>query len=106
MASPVSDADVTEALRAYGLHLRRRRILDQMHELHFAGESGGGKIHVVVDGRGALQNVDIDPALMGPEAAPSLGDLIVAATRVAMQQRDAAARHALIQAGLDAEDVA
>lgn len=104
MASSVSDADVADALRAYGLQLRRQRMLDMMADLEFAGESGGGRVAVVMDGKGRLQKVMIDPALMTPDSAASLGELIVAATRVAGQRREAATRHALLQARLEAED--
>ncbi|MDF3075088.1 MAG: hypothetical protein K0S54_2755 [Alphaproteobacteria bacterium] len=103
MVLPVSDADVANALRAYGLHLRRRRILDQMSNMEFSGAAGGGKVNVVVNGKGDLHKIAIDPALMAPDAAASLGELIVVAARLACQQREAAARHALIQAGLDPE---
>lgn len=103
MGSAPSDFDLADALRTHGLSLRRRRILDLMATLEFEGEAGGGKVKVVLDGAGNMLTVAIEPSLLAPQSAQALGELIVAATRLARLQRDTARRHALIQAGLDPE---
>lgn len=101
MASTPSDSDLADALRTHGLSLRRRRILELMAPLEFEGEAGGGKVRVVLDGAGNMLSVAIDPGLLAPSSAQAVGELVVAATRLARLQRDAARRHALVQAGLD-----
>ena len=58
-----ANADVAEALRAYGLHLRRRRILDTLSGVHFAGEATATDGHpasvhgALVSGERAAQEV-------------------------------------------------
>jgi DNA-binding YbaB/EbfC family protein len=48
--------------------------------LEASGSSGGGLVKVVVDGKGGLKSIRIDPSLAKPDEIEILEDLIVAAT--------------------------
>src|SRR5688500_5759924 len=49
--------------------------------LEASGSSGAGLVTVVVDGKGGLTSVKIDPSLAKPDEIEILEDLIVAAAR-------------------------
>lgn len=51
----------------------------EMEALEVVGKSGGGMCQVTLNGKGEAKKVLIDPALVKPEDAEVLEDLIVAA---------------------------
>lgn len=51
----------------------------EMEALEVVGKSGGGMVQVTLNGKGEAKKVLIDPALVKPEDAEVLEDLIVAA---------------------------
>ena len=53
------------------------------------GQSGGGMVRVVMDGKGSLKQVKIDPKLVDPEDVEMLEDLILAATNDAKAKVEA-----------------
>ncbi len=52
------------------------------------GASGGGLVRVVVNGKGEIESLSIDPSLMTPDDAPVLEDLIRAAHAQAKREVD------------------
>jgi DNA-binding YbaB/EbfC family protein len=60
----------------------------EMLELEVTGKSGGGMCQVTLNGKGEAKNVLIDPALVKPEDAEVLEDLIVAAMNDAKAKAD------------------
>lgn len=50
----------------------------------FEGSAGGGMVKATVRGSGEVVRVTIDPAVIDPEDAEMLGDLVVAAINSAM----------------------
>jgi DNA-binding YbaB/EbfC family protein len=56
------------------------------------GAAGGGLVSVVVDGRGALKSVRIDPSLVKADEVEILEDLIVAAAGDARGKAEAEAQ--------------
>lgn len=60
----------------------------EMLELEVTGKSGGGMCQVTLNGKGEAKNVLLDPALVKPEDAEVLEDLIVAAMNDAKAKAD------------------
>ena len=52
------------------------------------GESGGGMVKVVANGRREVVSVVLDPEVVTPSDIPMLQDLIVAATNAALAKAD------------------
>jgi DNA-binding YbaB/EbfC family protein len=55
------------------------------------GTSGAGLVTVIVDGKGAVKSLKIDPSLAKPDEVEILEDLIVAAARDARTKAEAMA---------------
>lgn len=60
----------------------------EMLEIEVTGKSGGGMCQVTLNGKGEAKNVLLDPALVKPEDAEVLEDLIVAAMNDAKSKAD------------------
>ena len=67
--------------KAKEMQTRMASIQDELDEIEVTGASGGGLVHVVITGKGKFKSIKIDPALLKPEEAEILEDLIVAAHR-------------------------
>lgn len=69
----------------------------------FEGSAGGGMVKAVVRGSGEVVRVDIDPAVIDPEDAEMLGDLVVASINAAMTAMTSAAEDQMgdVTGGLD-----
>lgn len=68
----------------------------------FEATAGGGVVTAIVTGSGTLVEVKIDPSVLDPDDPEMVGDLVVAATNLALQQAQAATAAALDgAAGLD-----
>ncbi len=59
--------------------------------LEATGTSGGGLVTVIVDGKGGLKSIRIDPSLAKPEEIEILEDLVVAAATDARGKAEALA---------------
>lgn len=51
----------------------------KMAEMEVGGASGGGMVQVVINGKGEMRKLKIDPALVTPDDVEVLEDLVVAA---------------------------
>jgi nucleoid-associated protein EbfC len=60
-----------------------------------AGESGGGMVKAIVNGKKQLISIDIDSALLKQEDKEILQDLIVAAINKAAEEADVIAKETL-----------
>jgi DNA-binding YbaB/EbfC family protein len=54
---------------------------ERMKTARHTGEAGGGQVRATVDGRGELQNVKIEPALVQAGDVEMIEDLVCAAIR-------------------------
>ena len=52
---------------------------NRVNSMEFSGTSGGGMVTAVLNGKGEMLRVSIDPKLMVADEAEIVGDLIVAA---------------------------
>ena len=79
--------------QAKELQEKMQSLQTEIAALEATGTSGGGLVTVIVDGKGGLKSVKIDPSLAKPEEIEILEDLIVAAAqRCARQGRGAGGR--------------
>jgi DNA-binding YbaB/EbfC family protein len=59
---------------------RAQRLQEELAAMEIAGEAGGGLVRVMLNGKGDMKGVRIDPSLMKPEETEILEDLIMAAS--------------------------
>lgn len=59
---------------------RMQTMQAELETLEVEGQSGGGLVKIVLNGKGDMRKVSIDPSLLKPEEAEILEDLIVAAS--------------------------
>ncbi len=64
--------------QAQQLQTNMQKAQEQLGSIEVAGESGGGKVKVVMNGRHEVRRVQIDPAIAGDDRE-MLEDLIAAA---------------------------
>ena len=64
---------------------------DELARLEIEGQSGGGMVKIVVNGKGETKSVALDPSLMTPADKAVVEDLIVAAFNDARAKADRAA---------------
>ena len=67
--------------QAQEMQTKMAEMQERLAELEVTGSSGGGMILVTMNGKGLVTSVKIDPALIVPEEAEVLEDLIVAAAK-------------------------
>ena len=67
-------------------------VQQRLTESEFEGTSGGGVVKAKVTGGGSIVSVDIDPAVIDPDDAEMLGDLVVAAVNQALEVASGAAQ--------------
>jgi hypothetical protein len=81
--------DIMGMMKQVGqMQARLKEMQDELQKAEIEGQSGGGLVHVTVDGRGELKKVRIDPSLMKPDEVEILEDLIVAAATDAKAKVD------------------
>jgi DNA-binding YbaB/EbfC family protein len=81
--------DIMGMMKQVGqMQARLKDMQDELTKAEIEGQSGGGLVHVTVDGRGELKKVRIDPSLMKPDETEILEDLIVAAATDAKAKVD------------------
>ncbi|MFN3867482.1 MAG: YbaB/EbfC family nucleoid-associated protein [Hyphomicrobiaceae bacterium] len=61
------------------MQARMQKMQEELETLEIEGGSGGGLVKVVLNGKGDLKSVRLDPSLMKPDEAEIVEDLIVAA---------------------------
>jgi nucleoid-associated protein EbfC len=66
--------------QAQELQGRMQKMQEDMAALEVRGQSGGGLVMVMLDGKGTLKKIKVDPSLMIPAETEILEDLIIAAT--------------------------
>ena len=60
------------------------KVQEELDQIEASGSSGGGIVHVTVNGKMQLVSVQLDPIAVDPRDIPMLQDLIIAAHRDAM----------------------
>ncbi|MEM7446225.1 MAG: YbaB/EbfC family nucleoid-associated protein [Pseudomonadota bacterium] len=65
--------------QAQEMQSKMAELQDNLADLEIEGQSGAGMVQAVLDGKGALKRIKIDPALVDPNEIEVLEDLVVAA---------------------------
>jgi nucleoid-associated protein EbfC len=65
--------------QAQELQGRMQQMQEDMAAMEVRGQSGGGLVMVMLDGKGTLKKIKVDPSLMIPAETEILEDLIIAA---------------------------
>ncbi|MBM3555133.1 MAG: YbaB/EbfC family nucleoid-associated protein [Alphaproteobacteria bacterium] len=88
--------NLTDMLRqAQGMQQRLQDIQAELAAREIEGRAGGGLVRVMLDGKGALKRLWIDPSLFKPEEATVVEDLVVAAHAEAKARMESAAQEAM-----------
>ncbi|HEY1503865.1 MAG TPA: YbaB/EbfC family nucleoid-associated protein [Stellaceae bacterium] len=66
--------------QAQEMQARMAEMQAKLAEVEMSGSAGGGMVQVTLNGKGEMRRVKIDKALIVPDEAEVLEDLIVAAT--------------------------
>ena len=75
--------------QAQEMQARMAEMQAKLAEVEMSGNAGGGMVQVTLNGKGEMRRVKIDKALMVPDEAEVLEDLIVAATNDAKSHVEA-----------------
>lgn len=72
--------DIMGMMKKVGeMQARLKDVQDELARAEFDGASGGGLVKAVLDGKGELKSIRIDPSLMKEGETDVLEDLIMAA---------------------------
>lgn len=74
--------------QAQEMQKKMQMMQEELEKKEFEGKSGGGVVTVIINGKGALLKVNIDPKMINQEEKEILEDLIVAAFNEAKQKAD------------------
>jgi nucleoid-associated protein EbfC len=66
--------------QAQQLQSRMQQMQEELAATEVVGQSGGGMVSVMLDGKGVMKRLKIDPSLMVPAEVEIVEDLILAAT--------------------------
>ncbi len=74
--------------QAQKMQTKMAEVQEKLTTLEIEGSAGGGLVKVVVDGKGTIKEIKIDPPLLDPQEVEVLEDLIVAAVRDAQTKAE------------------
>ena len=80
-------------------------IQDEMGKIQVEGISGGGMVKVILDGKGMITNIEIDPDLMKQGEGGVLSDLILTAHNNARTQLDAKVQEKTMEMSSNLPDI-
>lgn len=73
------------------MQARMGEMQKKLEGLSLTGQSGGGLVKVVMNGKSTVQSISIDPSLLKPDEREILEDLLVAALNDAKSKAEALA---------------
>lgn len=75
--------------KAQAMQAKMAEIQAQLAEVEVEGVAGGGMVLVILNGKGELKRLNLDPTLLVPDDVEMLEDLIVAAHTDAKAKQEA-----------------
>ena len=99
---PATDEDPTMNIlqmmkQAQELQAKMQQMQTELEALEIEGQAAAGAVVVRLSGKGDLRALKIDPALIKPEEADILEDLVIAAHKDARTKADAAMQERMKQ---------
>ena len=76
--------------QAQQMQAKMQEMQSKLEGMEIAGEAGAGLVSVVLNGKGDLRRIKIDPKVVDPADSEMLEDLIIAAHANAKQKLEAA----------------
>ena len=70
------------------MQAKMQQMQEELALMEVAGQSGGGMVQVTLNGKGEMRRLRIDPALMKPDEAEIVEDLVLAAFQDARAKVD------------------
>ncbi len=61
---------------------------DELEEKEFSGQAGGGMVSAVVDGKGTVKEIDIDPEVVDPDEVEMLEDMVLSAIQTGAEKAE------------------
>ncbi len=75
--------------QAQAMQAKMTEVQAQLAETEVEGAAGGGMVRVILNGKGELKRLKLDPTLLTPDDAEMVEDLIVAAHADAKVKQEA-----------------
>jgi len=83
--------DVMGLMKQMGqMQAKMQKAQEELEQTEVEGQSGGGLVRVMLDGKGIMKRIAIDPSLLKADEVEILEDLIVAAVGDGRAKADAA----------------
>ena len=74
--------DIMGMMKQLGqMQSKMQQMQEELAQAEIAGQSGGGLVTVMLDGKASLKRIRIDPSLMKADEVEILEDLIIAAVQ-------------------------
>lgn len=88
--------------QAQNIQARMGEVQEELRGMEIAGQAGGGMVTAVVNGKGEMRSLKLDPAIVDKDDVGVLEDLIVAAVNDARGKAEAISQEkmAALTAGL------
>ena len=83
--------------QAQQMQQKMREIQNDLAKKSITGSAGGGMVNVTVNGQGDILSVTIEKALLNPDEAQMVQDLIVSATNEAIRKAKELRKQVLAQ---------
>lgn len=89
--------------QAQAMQAKMAEMQEKLGQMEVAGQSGGGMVKAVLNGKSELRSLKVDPSLVDPNDVEVMEDLIVAAVNDAKAKVEAAVAEQMRQVtgGLD-----
>jgi DNA-binding YbaB/EbfC family protein len=75
--------------QAQNLQVRMEEVQNELRDMEVEGQSGGGMVKAVLNGKSEMRGLSLDPAIVDKDDVGVLEDLIVAAVNDAKVKADA-----------------
>jgi DNA-binding YbaB/EbfC family protein len=76
--------------QAQAMQAKMAEMQERLNSMEFTGQSGGGMVTVIVNGKGDAKKVKLDPSVVDKDDVEMLEDLIVAALNDGRTKAEAA----------------
>lgn len=83
--------------QAQNIQTRMGEVQEELRDLEVEGQSGAGMVKAVLNGKGEMRSLKLDPAIVDKDDVGVLEDLIVAAVNDARTKADAVSQEKMAE---------